>query len=160
MKAREGLGLVNLAIGLVLWAIPGGFPNKRQSTMSWAVISMAVIIAGLLAFVYTDWKDADYSKLNQANKARIVLFNAFGQNPFLIFIMAEVFGGILDIANITLEPAMAVLYWIAGLSIISFVAIMLYLKGKVISTTKIALFVIVLLLTVGLLLIGLDIIEL
>jgi hypothetical protein len=154
------LGLVNLAIGLVLWAIPGGFPSKRQSTMSWAAISMAVIIAFLIVFVYTDWKDEYYPKLNPANKARIVLFNAFGQNPFLIFIMAEVFSGVLDVAGITLDPVMSVVYWIAGLSAITFVAIILYRKGKVISTTKIALFIVVLLLTVGLLLIGLGIIEL
>ncbi len=154
------LGLVNLAVGIALWAIPGGFPNKRQSTMSWAAISMAVIIGGLLAFVFTDWKDEDYLKLNPANRARIVLFNAFGQNPFLIFIIAEVLSGVLDVADITLDPVLSVVYWIVGLSAIAFVAIMLYKKGKVISTTKIALFIVVLLLTVGVLLIGLGIIEL
>jgi hypothetical protein len=154
------LGLVNLAIGLALWAIPGGFPNKRQSTMSWAAISMAVIIAFLIVFVYTDWKDEDYPKLNPANKGRIVLFNAFGQNPFLIFIIAMVLGEGLDLAGITLDLPFAILYWIVVLLAISLLAIALYKKGKVISTTKIALFIVILLLTVGLLLIGTGIITL
>ncbi|NMC07902.1 MAG: lipase maturation factor family protein [Candidatus Lokiarchaeota archaeon] len=156
-------GLVNLAIGLLLWLIPGdfgGFPSKRQSTAGWATISIAVIVGFLLIFVYTDWKDNDYPLLNPANKARIVLFNAYGQNPFLIFVIAEVLSQGLDLAGVTLEPAFDVLYWIGCLAAITALAIALYRKGKVISTTKIALFLVVVLLAAGIILVSTGIIQL
>ncbi|HME55982.1 MAG TPA: hypothetical protein VKM55_27510 [Candidatus Lokiarchaeia archaeon] len=151
------LCLVNLAIGLVLWLIPGGFPNKRQSTAGYATISMAVVIAGLLAFVYTDWKDEHYASLNKVNKGRIVLFNAYGQNPFLIFILGEIFGGGFGAIYGDLDLYLQVIVWLAGVLVISIVALVLYKKGKIISTTKIALFIVILLVTVGLILYPLGI---
>ena len=154
------LCLVNLAIGIVLWLIPGGFPNKRQSTASYATISMAIIIAGLLAFVYADWKDENYAKLNPVNRGRIILFNTYGQNPFFIYVLAIVFGGGFGAIAGDLEFYLQVLIWLGGLVIISIIALILYKKGKIISTTKIALFIIVLLLTVGLILLPTGILNL
>ena len=56
--------------------------------MSWAVISLAVIIVGMLVFAYADYDAKNYSKLNKANKFRITLFKAYGMNPLLIYILA------------------------------------------------------------------------
>ncbi|MEX2756313.1 MAG: hypothetical protein Q6365_013005, partial [Candidatus Sigynarchaeota archaeon] len=135
------LGVINLAIGIALWLIPGGFPNKRQSTMSWATISLAVCIFVSYLLIKIDYKDEDYPSLHPVNKGRIVLFKAYGMNPFLIYAMTEIPAVIID-ALAGSDFVIELLRWLIMVPVITLIALLLYKKGKAISTTKVALGVI------------------
>ncbi|MCK4953632.1 hypothetical protein KAS14_07600 [Candidatus Bathyarchaeota archaeon] len=136
---------INLAIGLLLWVIPGGYPNKRMSTMSWAVISLAVIIVGMLVFAYADYDAKNYSKLNKANKFRITLFKAYGMNPLLIYILAAA----PDLFEASLSTELQLIIWGVMLTAITIIAYALYRKNNVISTTKVTLSLIVILIVLA-----------
>ncbi len=136
------LGLINLAIGIVLWLIPGGFPNKRQSTMSWATISLGVCILVMYLFILVDYKDEEYPSLNPVNKGRIVLFKAYGMNPFLIYAITEIPSVVIK-ALAGDDFVIELLRWIIMVPVITLIALLLYKKGKAISTTKVAFGVII-----------------
>ncbi|MFX0098580.1 MAG: acyltransferase family protein [Candidatus Hodarchaeota archaeon] len=140
-------GAINLAIGLILWFFKRGFPNKRASTMGWAVISIAVIIGGLFAFIVTDYKEADYPNLHPLNKGRITLFKAYGMNPFLLYLLTEVVTVLLieEILDIDLPLEMELVLLAVMLPALTLIAWLLYRKNKAISTTKIALLAIMIL---------------
>jgi hypothetical protein len=136
------LGLVNAIIGIALWLIPGGYPNKRQDTMAWATISMAVCFFVGYAFILIDYKEEEFQQLHPINKGRIVLFKAYGMNPFLIYAIVTI--AVVVIENlIGSDPDIQLLTWLIIVPAITIVALLLYKKGKAISTTKVALGVIV-----------------
>ena len=133
--------VINLAIGLMLWMIPGGYPNKRMSTMSWAVISLAVIMFGMRVFVWADYKTEEYPNLNLVNKVRISLFKAYGMNPALMYALAT----LLSLFTETLSVELQLAVWAILVPIISIVAYTLSRRDTAISTTKVVLILIIIL---------------
>ncbi len=136
------LGIANLLVGIVLWLVPGGFPNKRQSTMGWATISLAVCIGVVFLLIWLDYKDEEYPKLHPVNKARIVLFKSYGMNPFLIYAVAEI-AMVLWEALVGDSFDEQLIAWLIFVPAITIMALVLYKQNKAISTTKVALGVIV-----------------
>lgn len=136
------LGLVNLAIGVVLWLIPGGYPNKRQDTMSWATISLAVCFFVGYLFILIDYKDERYKELNPVNKGRIKLLKAYGMNPFLVYAIAEITAVVIK-ALLGPDFEIQLATWLILVPAITIVVLLLEWKGKAISTTKVALGVII-----------------
>ncbi len=140
------LGAINLAIGIGLWLIPGGFPNKRQSTMGYATISMAVIIGGLFFFIF----------LNLKKERRTVVLEAYGMNPFLVYAIAAIptalIGELISFGDWQEEFMFQLIQWVILLAVITLIVILLYRKGKAISTTKIVLALLVTLLPLALVL--------
>ncbi len=136
------LGLINAIIGIALWLIPGGFPNKRQSTMSWAAISLAVCFFVGYLFIKVDYKDEEYEGLHPLNKARITLFKAYGMNPFLVYAIAEIAAVVID-ALVGADFFIQLATWLILVPSITAIVLLLAWKGKAISTTKVALGVIV-----------------
>jgi hypothetical protein len=133
--------LINLAVGLMLWAVPGGYPNKRMSTMSWAVLSLSGIILGMLVFVRTDYKTEDYPNLSPANRFRITLLKAYGMNPLLIYVLAA--APDLFTAGLSIELQLAI--WAIMITAITIIAYALYRKNTAISTHRVALTLIIIL---------------
>src|SRR5271157_3079146 len=125
------LGIVNAAIGFGLWFIPGGYPSKRQSTMSWATISLAVCIFVSLFLIKID-------KIASKNW----LFKAYGMNPFLIYAMAEISAVLI---KALIGDTFVIQLWMLIIIVpaITAVVLILYHFGKAISTTKVAAGVIV-----------------
>jgi len=132
---------INLAIGLILWAVPGGYPNKRMSTMSWAVISLAVTMFGMRVFAWADYKTEEYPNLNPVNKVRISLFKAYGMNPALIYALAA----LPDLFTEALSVELQLAVWAIMVPIISVVAYTLSRKNTTISTIKVVLILIIIL---------------
>jgi len=138
-KVREllNLGIVNIVIGLGLWLIPGGYPSKRQSTMSWATISLAVCIFVSLLLIKID----KYARRNW-------LFKAYGMNPFLIYAMAEI--SAVMVKALIGDTFLIQLYMLVTIvPAITAVTLILYHYGKAISTTKVAAGVIVVVLVLS-----------
>lgn len=146
------LGILNAAIGFVLWMIPGGFPNKRQSTMSWATISIAVCIFISYMLLRIDYKNDDFQKMNSVNKGRIVLFKAYGMNPFLIYALVVIPGVVTEAVAKMLDLWTGNEFWIQLgewliiVPVITLIALLLLHANKAISTTKVAFGVIVIVL--------------
>ena len=153
-KAKKStlLGLVNAIIGLVLWLIPGGYPNKVQSTMSWATISLAVCIFVGHLFVKSDYKDEDFPKMNPFNKARIVLFKSYGMNPFLIYVIAGATKTVIK-ALVGSSFEISLIGCLIMVPAITMIAYLLYRKGKAISTTEVALAVIIIIVALSIIII-------
>ncbi|MHA1791136.1 MAG: acyltransferase family protein [Promethearchaeota archaeon] len=137
------LGLINLVIGVGLWLIPYGYPNKRQSTMSWATISLAVCIFAALLLVKIDYKDEDYENLHPLNKARIVLFKSYGMNPLLIYAIVEIYLVLVEVL-VGNDPIVGILNFVIMFPLITIISYLLYRKNKAISTTKVAAGIIIL----------------
>jgi hypothetical protein len=148
---------INLAIGLMLWAIPGGYPNRRMSTMSWAVISLAVITVILLIFIYTDYCTESYPNLNPANKFRMTLFKAYGMNPLLIYALAVAPLGVIELTTGGLSTVHGLTFWAIMVTVISMIAYELYRKNKIFSTTKVALIIVLILITLAAILLPLGV---
>jgi hypothetical protein len=137
------LAIVNLAIGLGLWLIPGGYPNKRQSSMGWATLSIAVIIFALFGFI----------ALNNKKPHHTVVLEAYGMNPFIMYalcvmpnaILAAIFP-ILKTSNIV-----QIEFWVIMEAIIAAVALTLYKFHKAISATKVVATIIIILIPIGIL---------
>ena len=140
--------VLNLAIGLVLWVIPGGYPNKRMSTMSWAVISLGVLTLGMLGFAAVDYETKKYHTLHPVNKFRITLFKAYGMNPALIYALAA----LPDLFTEALSVELQLAVWAIMVSIISVVAYVLSQKNTAISTPKVVLAVIIVFLVLAMIL--------
>ncbi|MBN2150662.1 MAG: hypothetical protein JW839_04350 [Candidatus Lokiarchaeota archaeon] len=151
-KMMALLAAINLSIGIGLWLIPGGFPNKRQSTMGYATISMAAIIAGLFVFIF----------LNLKKDRHTVILEAYGMNPFLVYAIAAIptvlIGELISFGDWQEEFMFQLILWIAVLAVVTLIVILLYRKGKAISTTKIVLGLLVILLPLGVLLKLLEVI--
>nr|MDO8109438.1 hypothetical protein [Candidatus Sigynarchaeota archaeon] len=152
------LGIANLAIGLGLWLVPGGFPNKRQSTMGWGTLSMAIVIGGLLGFVYQYKNIVVHKIINAVNNCRLALFNAFGQNSFFMYILTYGFIGIMEVIA-DAEGWLQVLAWLGSVGMLSVIALLLYKRHVVISTTKIAVVLFILLVVLALVLVPTGIID-
>lgn len=136
------LGAINLAIGIALWLIPGGFPSKRQSTMAWATISLAVCVAVSYVLIKVDYTDDQYPSLHPVNKARVVLFNAYGMNPFLIYAIYEIVVVVVrELVAWDFETQLVT--WLVLMVVVTMLALFLYKKNKAISTTKVALVIII-----------------
>src|SRR5271157_86012 len=154
--------LLNLAIGFGLWLIPGGYPNKRQSTMSWATLSIGIVILGLLVFVKVDYKDENLAQMNPVNKTRIVILKSYGENPFLIYAMAvipDAILGALVAKSIQSQLWYQVVVWVVLVGVISIIAWVLYRKRKIISTTKIAAGVLIIILILVVILVPTGIVS-
>ena len=146
------LGIVNLAIGIGLWLIPYGYPNKRQSTMSWATISLAVCIFVALLLIKADYKDENFDKLHALNKGRIVLFKSYGMNPLLIYAIVEI-SRILIEELVGTDEFIQFLQLIILMPAITIIAYLLYRYKKAISTTKVAVGIIVIVIALAIILI-------
>jgi hypothetical protein len=139
---------LNLAIGVMLWVIPGGYPNKWMSTMSWAVISIGVLQLGMLGFASVDYETREYPNLHPVNKFRITLFKAYGMNPLLVYVLAAA----PDLFTGALPAELQLVIWAIMVPAISIIAYALSRKNTVISTPKVAFAVVILLLVLAVIL--------
>ncbi|MBD3186785.1 hypothetical protein GF325_08170 [Candidatus Bathyarchaeota archaeon] len=143
------LGVANLAIGALLWLIPGGYPNKRQSTMSWAVISLGVCIMASMVFILFDYDENEFDDLNVINKGRIILFKAYGMNPLLVYAIVEITTVVIDEVVGGLDFTQELLMGIILITAVTIIMLLLYRANKAISTTKVALGVIITVVILG-----------
>jgi len=143
-------GIVNLLGGLLIAFIPGWEASKRQVSFTHCVISLAVCVLGLLVFVYLDrYKDK-----------KLHFFQAFGQNPFLTYLIAATPNLILEetIGN-DLGMGWAGNLLFTGILLVYTTIIVLYLykNRKIISTEKATVIFIGVAIVLGILLISLGI---
>ena len=113
------LGLVSLIGGLLIMLIPEWYPNKRQVTASYVYISLGVTI--LMAFIFIAI-DKKYQK-------PIFFLDSYGKSPFIIYIIAVVLRFLIEDI---LDYEISLLIGISMILLISFIVIILDLKGKII----------------------------
>ncbi|MFX1573871.1 MAG: hypothetical protein ACFFB0_14075 [Promethearchaeota archaeon] len=113
------IGLISFIGGLLIVLIPGWYPNKRQVTLSYILISLGTSI--LLSFFFI--------ALDKKMQKPIFGLDSYGKSPFIIYIFA---GGvhflIVDIIGFKLDLFIGILMMI----IITAIALILDKYGKII----------------------------
>jgi hypothetical protein len=129
--------------------------------MSWATLSIAVIVGFSLIFIAIDYKDEDLPKLNPIRKGRIILFKAYGMNPFLMYCLAVIPEEIIGViaGDLMDDNIFRLILWIVLFAMVTIVAIILYRKNKIYSTTKITIWIIIILIVLALILIPTGLVE-
>jgi len=103
---------VALLVGLLLWLIPGWYPNKRQVTLTYISISLGVTI--LLSFIVIC--------IDKLVKKPIILLDSYGKSPFIIYVLAIVIEFLLiDLIGLELD----MIIFIVMVIVMSFIAILL-----------------------------------
>ena len=88
------VGVVALLGGLLLWLIPGWYPNKRQVTLTYISISLGLTI--LLSFIVIG--------IDKLVKKPIFILDSYGKSPFIIYVIAIVIEFILvDLIGLELD---------------------------------------------------------
>lgn len=161
------LGIINGLIGAILWIVGELFdikpalPITDGSTMSWATLSIAVIVGFSFIFIATDYKDEDFPKLNAFRKGRIVLFKAYGMNPFLMYCLAvipeEIIGVI--VGDLMDDNLFRLFLWLGLFTLVTIVGLILYKKNKAFSTTKVTIWILIVLIILAIALIGTGLVE-
>jgi nitrate reductase gamma subunit len=106
------VGVVALLAGLLLWLIPGWYPNKRQVSLTYISISLGVTI--LLSFIVIG--------LDKLVKKPIILLDSYGKSPFIIYVIAIVIEFLLvDIIELELD----LIIFIVMVIVMSAIAILL-----------------------------------
>lgn len=127
-------GMLNLGIGLLISFIPGWEAAKRQVSLSYCLVSLGVTMLVSLIFVYLD----------RVRNKEIAYFQAMGQNPFLAYLLAEAPYQVLkQVGDEYLglgEELGSVILTIILVAYISLLLMYLFRHRKIISTQKVALF--------------------
>lgn len=112
-------GAIALLGGLLLWLVPGWYPNKRQVTLTYISISLGVTILMTLIVIGID------NKVKQP----IFIIDSYGKNPFLIYVIAIVLEFLIsDIIGYEMD----ILIFIVMIIVVSAIAILLDKWGKII----------------------------
>jgi hypothetical protein len=125
-------GAFNLIAGLAISFIPGWEAAKRQVSLTHCMISIGITVLGLCIFAYVDLvhnKEMNY-------------LQAFGRNPFLTYLLAELPIFILKSTvgeDLGLGPIGNIILAIILVTYTSLLMVYLYKRKKIISTEKIAL---------------------
>jgi len=142
-------GFLNLLGGIIISYVPAWEAAKRQVSFTHCVISIGVTILGGLLFVF-----AEKRKIN------LMYLEAFGRNPFLTYLIAELPAFIIGLTvgeDLGMGPVGNVILMIILLSYTSILMLVLYKKKKLISTEKIALIFILIGIPVAIIGVALDI---
>jgi hypothetical protein len=110
------VGTVALVAGLLLWLIPGWYPNKRQVTLTYISISLGVTI--LLSFIVIG--------IDKLVKKPIIILDSYGKSPFLIYVIAIVIEFLLvDIIELELD----IVIFIIIVIVMTIIAVLLDILG-------------------------------
>ena len=113
------VGAIALLGGLLLWLVPGWYPNKRQVTLTYISISLGASI--LLSFIFIG--------IDKKVQKPIFILDSYGKSPFIIYVIAIVLEFLLsDILSLDMD----ILIFIIMVIVMSFIAILLDKWGKVI----------------------------
>ena len=113
------IGLIIFIVGLLISFIPGWYPNKRQVTLTYILISMGASIALTLICI----------GLDKLVKKPIFILDSFGKNPLLIYIVAVVIEYIIvDLIGIELNLLLGILF----MAIVTIIALLLDRTKKII----------------------------
>ena len=113
------VGAIALLGGLLLWLVPGWYPNKRQVTLTYISISLGATI--LLSFIFIG--------IDKKVQKPIFILDSYGKSPFIIYVIAIVLEFLLsDIIGLEMD----LLIFIIMVFIMSIIAILLDKWGKVI----------------------------
>ena len=113
------VGAIALFGGLLLWLVPGWYPNKRQVTLTYISISLGASI--LLSFIFIG--------IDKKVQKPIFILDSYGKSPFIIYMIAIVLEFLLsDILSLEMD----ILIFIIMVIVMSVIAILLDKGGKVI----------------------------
>jgi len=113
------VGAIALFGGLLLWLVPGWYPNKRQVTLTYILICLGASI--LLSFIFIG--------IDKKVQKPIFILDSYGKSPFIIYVIAIVLEFLLsDIISLDMN----LLIFIIMVIIMSTIAILLDKWGKVI----------------------------
>jgi hypothetical protein len=113
------VGVIALVGGLLLWFIPGWYPNKRQVTLTYISISLGATI--LLSFILIG--------LDKKVQKPIFILDSYGKSPFIIYVIAIVLEFLIsDIIGYEKD----ILIFIIMIIVMSAIAILLDKWGKII----------------------------
>jgi len=113
------VGAIALLGGLLLWLVPGWYPNKRQVTLTYISISLGASI--LLSFIFIG--------IDKKVQKPIFILDSYGKSPFIIYVIAIVLEFLL---NDVIGLDMDLLIFILMVFVMSFIAILLDKWGKII----------------------------
>ena len=113
------VGTIALLGGLLLWLVPGWYPNKRQVTLTYISISLGASI--LLSFIFIG--------IDKKVQKPIFILDSYGKSPFIIYVIAIVLEFLLsDVIGLDMD----ILIFILMVIVMSIIAILLDKWGKVI----------------------------
>jgi hypothetical protein len=113
------VGAVAILGGLLLWLVPGWYPNKRQVTLTYISISLGATI--LLSFIFIG--------VDKKVQKPIFILDSYGKSPFIIYAIAIVFEFLLsDVIGLDMD----LLIFIIMVIVMSVIAILLDKWGKII----------------------------
>jgi len=113
------VGAIALLGGLLLWLVPGWYPNKRQVTLTYISISLGASI--LLSFIFIG--------IDKKVQKPIFILDSYGKSPFIIYVIAIVLEFLLsDVIGLDMD----ILIFILMVIVVSIIAILLDKWGKVI----------------------------
>jgi nitrate reductase gamma subunit len=113
------VGVIALIGGLLLWLVPGWYPNKRQVTLTYISISLGASI--LLSFIFIG--------IDKKVQKPIFILDSYGKSPFIIYAIAIVLEFLIaDIIGLEMD----LLIFIVMVIVMTVIAIFLDKWGKVI----------------------------
>ncbi|NVM44533.1 MAG: hypothetical protein HWN79_06430 [Candidatus Lokiarchaeota archaeon] len=113
------VGAIALIGGLLLWLVPGWYPNKRQVTLTYISISLGASI--LLSFIFIG--------IDKKVQKPIFILDSYGKSPFIIYAIAIVLEFLIaDIIGLEMD----ILIFIVMVIVMTVIAIILDKWGKVI----------------------------
>lgn len=113
------IGIICFAGGLLISFIPEWYANKRQSTLTYIIISMGVSI--LLSFIFIG--------IDKKLQKPIIVLDSYGKSPFLIYIIAILLEFLIsDIIGYEMDLLVGILM----IALITIIAIFLDKKGKIV----------------------------
>lgn len=113
------VGAIALIGGLLLWLVPGWYPNKRQVTLTYISISLGASI--LLSFIFIG--------IDKKVQKPIFILDSYGKSPFIIYAIAIVLEFLIaDIIGLDMD----LLIFIVMVIVMTVIAILLDKWGKVI----------------------------
>ena len=113
------LGVIALVTGLLLALIPEWYPNKRQVTLTYVLISTGA--SALLAFLFI--------AIDKMVQKPIFILDSYGKSLFLVYVIAIVSKFVItDVIGLEID----FLIGISMILLISIIVILLDYKGKII----------------------------
>ena len=113
------VGITALVGGLLLWLLPGWYPNKRQVTLTYILISLGGSI--LISFLFIG--------IDKKVQKPIFILDSYGKSPFIIYIIAVVLEFIIsDLIGLDMD----FLIFTIMVIVMTLIALLLDKRGKII----------------------------
>jgi len=113
------VGITAFIGGLLLWLLPGWYPNKRQVTLTYILISLGGSI--LISFLFIG--------IDKKVQKPIFILDSYGKSPFIIYIIAVVLEFIIsDIIGLDMD----FLIFTIMVIVMTLIALLLDKRGKII----------------------------